>query len=341
MQALAQEMELRGRFLEPSEGIDTIYLGGGTPSQLGERLIDLLFGHIYKVYGRHSRETTVEVNPDDVTPSMAACLAANGVDRVSMGAQTFDDSRLRWLRRRHTAHEVSTAVELLGKAGIRHISVDLMYGFPGQTIEQWDSDICQAIGLGVEHVSAYSLMYEEGTPLYSWLQQKRIEEVDENVSVEMYQTLVRRMKAAGYEHYEISNFAKPGCRAKHNSSYWNDTHYIGLGAAAHSYNGRVRQWNVDNIDTYIQAVGQGRVPAEVETIDPDTHYDDLVTTALRTSDGLSLDWLEPRYRDFILRAAQPYLDDQRMERIAGRLRITEKGVMVSDMIMSDLMIVDD
>lgn len=339
--SLIHEMQLRTDFLPQGNDatINTIYIGGGTPSQISRTDIDRLFNNIYKVYGCKSSETTVEVNPDDVDANLVRCLVNNGVNRVSMGAQTFDDERLRWLHRRHSSKQVYEAVDCLRHGGIARISVDLMYGFPNQTAEQWQYDIDEVIKLGVEHVSAYSLMYEEGTPLYRLLEKHEIKENDEELSLLMYNTLVEQLRSAGYEHYEVSNFALPGCRAQHNSSYWNDTPYIGLGAAAHSYNRSVRQWNVSDIDAYMEAINEGRVPFEQESIDADTHYDDLVTTALRTSDGLDLTMLSAQHQDYLLKMAQPHLLAKRMERKGNRIRICENSFMISDMIMSDLMIV--
>lgn len=339
--SLIHEMQLRTDFLPQGNDatINTIYIGGGTPSQISRTDIDRLFNNIYKVYGCKSSETTVEVNPDDVDANLVRCLVNNGVNRVSMGAQTFDDVRLRWLHRRHSSKQVYEAVDSLRQGGIARISVDLMYGFPNQTAEQWQYDIDEVIKLGVEHVSAYSLMYEEGTPLYRLLEKHEIKENDEELSLLMYNTLVEQLRSAGYEHYEVSNFALPGCRAQHNSSYWNDTPYIGLGAAAHSYNRSVRQWNVSDIDAYMEAINEGRVPFEQESIDADTHYDDLVTTALRTSDGLDITMLSAQHKDYLLKMAQPHLLAKRMERKGNRICICENSFMISDMIMSDLMMV--
>ncbi len=339
--SLIHEMQLRTDFLPQGNDatINTIYIGGGTPSQICRTDIDRLFNNIYKVYGCKSSETTVEVNPDDVDANLVRCLVNNGVNRVSMGAQSFDDELLRWLHRRHSSKQVYEAVDCLRHGGIARISVDLMYGFPNQTAEQWQYDIDEVIKLGVEHVSAYSLMYEEGTPLYRLLEKHEIKENDEELSLLMYNMLVEQLRSAGYEHYEVSNFALPGCRAQHNSSYWNDTPYIGLGAAAHSYNRSVRQWNVSDIDAYMEAINEGRVPFEQESIDADTHYDDLVTTALRTSNGLDLTMLSAQHQDYLLKMAQPYLLAKRMEQKGNRIRICENSFMISDMIMSDLMMV--
>lgn len=234
----------------------------------------------------------MECNPDDVTEEFCETLKLLPVNRVSMGAQTFSDHRLRFLHRRHNAAEVKTAVERLRGIGIRNISIDLMFGFPQETLADWQSDITAAINLGVEHISAYSLMYEEGTTLYRMLEQGKIEEIDEETSRQMYEQLISQLTEAGYEHYEISNFARPGKRSHHNSSYWHEIPYIGIGAAAHSYkrNGKaMRSWNVDDISEYISRINQGELPSESETLDLNTRYNDLITTALRTSDGIDIE----------------------------------------------------
>ena len=237
--ALIKEMSLRPihQELEEGEKIETVYLGGGTPSQLtGEQLIKLFDG-INKYLGHFIRdmEITMECNPDDITEEFCQTLKQLPVNRISMGAQTFSNERLRFLHRRHNAQEVRIAVERLRNIGINNISIDLMFGFPGENIEQWTSDIQEVISLNVEHISAYSLMYEEGTSLYRLLEQGKIEEIDEEMSRNMYDTLIQLLTKTGYEHYEISNFARPGYRSRHNSSYWHETPYIGIGAAAPSY----------------------------------------------------------------------------------------------------------
>lgn len=336
--ALGSELQLRRDFLDGCGSIKTIYIGGGTPSQLSAADIERLFSYIYNVCDQQLvAETTFEANPDDMTMQLADTLRRCGVNRVSMGTQTFDDSRLRFLHRRHTAEEADRAVQTLRDSGIDNISIDLIYGFPGQTTAQWQQDIDHAIALGVSHLSAYSLMYEEGTPLYAMLRQGKVSEIDEETSAQMYCMLTASMHRAGYEHYEVSNFARPGRRAMHNSSYWDDTPYLGIGAAAHSYNRRRRQWNVADVNSYIASISRGDIPAEGEDIDPDTHYNDLITTALRTSDGLALSMLDDTHRSFLMHCAKRHLDTGQLEMHGDRLRIAPGSVFVGDMIMSDLM----
>ena len=280
--ALCREMEIRGE----RNDIETIYLGGGTPSQLSIEQLQRLFIYINKV--KEDAEITIEMNPDDVTAEFAAELQQLGVNRVSMGAQTFNDERLRFLHRRHNAKQVHQAVETLRQAGFKNISIDLMYGFPEETLDDWKADIEEALSLDVEHISSYCLMYEEGTPLYQLLEQGKVSEVDEELERQMYYTLKDRLEAAGYEHYEISNFARPGFRSRHNSSYWQGIPYIGIGAAAHSYDINTRSWNIADIRQYITGIEQGQRLYESETLDEVTRYNDAVTVALRTCEGLDL-----------------------------------------------------
>ncbi len=327
--AVCHEWQLRKK--ELTESIETIYLGGGTPSQLTPVQLEQLF----QALPSEANEITIEANPDDVTPDFASALSRLPVNRVSMGAQTFNDERLRFLHRRHTAEQVPQAVKTLRNAGIHNISIDLMYGFPGQTLSEWQQDIDQALTLNVEHLSAYCLMVEEGTPLH----RMGIAAADEETEWQMYETLIDRLTTAGYEHYEISNFARPGFRSSHNSSYWHDIPYIGLGAAAHSYDKLSRQWNVSDIKQYIEAIERNEVPCEREYLDEDTRYNDRITVALRTHDGLDLATLSENHRSYCLQEAQPFLQDGLLKQNGNQIALTRKGLFVSDMVMSALMLV--
>ena len=340
--ALCQELTLRAEELPADEAITTIYLGGGTPSQLTTDQLDRLFSYIYKVYRPQPVKVTMECNPDDVTPAFADWIAQSPIDRISMGAQTFSDDRLRLLRRRHTAAEVRRATTLLRQAGICNISIDLMFGFPGETLADWEQDIDEALRLGVEHISAYSLMYEEGTTLHRWLSEGRIQEIDDDLSLRMYDCLVDRLTAAGYRHYEISNFALPQRESRHNSSYWRDVPYMGLGASAHSFDGWQRSWNVADIETYIAAIGRGERPCTVEALDPDTHYEDVVLTSLRTAEGIDLGKIRRDFGsqrlDFLLAAADQDLRQGYLVREDDHLRLTRRGIYLSDGITARLFV---
>jgi oxygen-independent coproporphyrinogen-3 oxidase len=261
-----------------------------------------------------------------------------------MGAQTFSDERLRFLHRRHQARQVDEAVERLRKAGFQNISIDLMFGFPGETLEDWEADIEETLKLQVEHISAYSLMFEEGTRLYKLREEGKVKETDEELYLKMYETLIDRLTAAGYEHYEISNFARPGFRSRHNSSYWDGTPYLGLGAAAHSYVFDSRWWNISDIREYIRRIQQGESPIEEkEILSKTTRYDDAVMTALRTSRGLYLKDVETSFgqelKEYLMTNALPHLREGRLTMENDYLRLTRKGLFVSDSVMSDLMYV--
>ena len=348
VEAICREMEIRN---ERSEIIDTVYLGGGTPSQLTIEQLRQLFIYINKVYpltpniSPLTPEITIEVNPDDVTIEFAVALKQLPINRVSMGIQTFNDQRLQFLHRRHTAQQAITAVDTLRQAGFQNISIDLMYGFPGETLSDWEADIDAALALNVEHLSAYCLMIEEGTPLRQWITNNGQWIMDEELERTMYEMLIDKLTAAGYEHYEISNFARKGFRSRHNSSYWNGTPYIGLGAAAHSYDGRSRSWNVADINAYIKGIEQGKRIFEEELLDDDTRYNDTITVALRTKEGIDLSLLSKKYQDYCMKNARRYLNDGLLELSAvgdsqsPTLHLTRRGLFVSDMVMSDLMMV--
>lgn len=333
--ALCQEMKMR---CQGAENISTIYLGGGTPSQLTTDQLRQILHRAYK-YNKVEKdaEVTIEVNPDDVTERFANDLTQLPVNRISMGVQTFDDKRLRFLHRRHTAEQVTTAVDRLRAAGIKNISIDLMYGFPGETIADCEADIAKALSLQVEHISTYCLMIEEDTQLQQMLQQGNITETEEELERQMYETIINRLEDGGYEQYELSNFARPGFHSRHNSSYWDGTPYIGIGAAAHSYDIESRSWNIADIKQYIQGMANSQRIYEEERLDSDTRYNDAITVALRTSRGLDLQALSPKHRTYCLENAQRYLDDGLLERTQdNHLRLTRRGLFVSDMIMSNL-----
>lgn len=340
--AVCREMELRKNYIR--EPFSTIYLGGGTPSLLDEAELTQLFLYINNVYDvDRNAEITMECNPDDITPEFTNMLSRLPINRVSMGAQTFADSRLRLLHRRHNSDEVKHAVKLLREAGIKNISIDLMFGFPDESLSQWKEDISAALALNIEHISAYSLMYEENTPLWKMLDTGKVKEIDEELSLTMFKELVCQLTDAGYEHYEISNFARPGYRSRHNSSYWHQVPYIGLGAAAHSFDLNSRQWNVADLKLYIEEINNGIIPMEREELDNDTTFNDIITTALRTSDGIDLNALETRlgkrYRNTLISAAGKHIEQGLLEIRHDRLRLTSEGIFISDMVMSDLMIV--
>ena len=341
VRALCRELEMRRDYVEGEE-IETIYLGGGTPSQLTEEELKAIFSSIYHIYKvKTNAEITLEANPDDLKPEYVAMLRQLPVNRISMGIQTFQEETLKLLHRRHTATQAIEAFRRCREAGFQNISIDLMYGLPGETLETWKEDLRQAINLRPEHISAYHLIYEEDTALWRLREQHCVEEADEDLSVSLFTTLIDRLSEAGYQHYEISNFCLPGLHSRHNSSYWTSKKYLGCGPSAHSFNGVSRQWNVASLEGYIKGVEEGVLDYEVEELDLYTRYNDYVLTSIRTCWGMSLSKLRSEFGEelyrYCMRMAKPHEDQGVLENREGVLRLTRKGIFVSDGIMSDLM----
>lgn len=342
VEAVCKEIEMTNKYLD-GDTIHSIYFGGGTPSQLDTTQIGRILN---TVQAHHSIvqncETTIELNPDDVTSEYVESLRSLPVNRVSLGIQTFNDNTLRFIHRRHTSQQAIDAVRRLQNHGFSNISIDLMFGFPGETLEDWQNDIEHALQLGIQHISAYSLMYEEGTELYRLLSSQQIHEIDEELSRNMYQTLMERLADAGFEHYEISNFAKPGYYSRHNSSYWNDTKYLGIGAGAHSYNGIIRQSNISNIKAYIDGIHEGMPKCDTEMLTRDQQYNETVMTRLRTSQGLNTDIIKERfgtdYYNHLMTAATPYYNIGLLKIDEGNLSLTPKGIYISNDIIASLFV---
>ena len=339
--ALCQELDMRKNYLE-GEDIETIYLGGGTPSQLSQKELEEIFSTLYNIYKvKDNVEITLEANPDDLTPEYVHMLRTLPINRISMGIQTFQEETLKLLHRRHTARQAIEAFQRCREADFQNISIDLMYGLPGETLDTWKENLQQAIALRPEHISAYHLIYEEGTALWKLREQHQIEEADEDLSVTLFRTLIEELTHAGYEHYEISNFCLPELHSRHNSSYWTGKKYLGCGPSAHSFNGTSRQWNVASLDKYIHAIQQGKLDYEIEELDIYTRYNDFVITTIRTHWGMSLSQLRSIYGEelyqYCLRMAKPHLTQGVLEMKGDTLKLTKEGIFISDGIMSDLL----
>lgn len=339
--ALLVEAVLRKNELN-SETLTTVYLGGGTPSLLSITQLSKIVNGLKKVFDfSEVEEFTIEVNPDDVTAYYIQQAKSLGINRVSMGVQSFNDVDLRFINRRHTAKQATDAIHIIKKAGIDNISIDLIYGIPGQNIEIWKNNVDTAISLSVQHISAYTLMYEEGTRLSVMRSLGKITEVDDDVVAAMYDYLVAQLKSNGYTHYEISNFALPGFHSRHNSSYWNLTPYLGLGVAAHSFDGTVRRYNPSNLKKYLDALGEGNLCVEVEKITKAEKYDEYVMLRLRTADGIDADELMHRfdeeYYQFFIEKTKPLVSEGSLINENGRYYIPENHIMISDNITCDLL----
>lgn len=310
--------------------IRTIYLGGGTPSLLPIESLRLLLHSILSgIDASHVQEITLEANPGDITAEKIQAWRAMGINRLSMGIQSFNDQLLQLVGRRHTAEQAIQAVKTAQTEGICNISIDLMYALPGQTMAEWQADIAQALTLEVPHISSYGLIYEEGTPLTQWLEQGKIKAIDEESEMQMYDYLVEQLTKHGYEHYEVSNFAMPGHHSKHNSSYWNDTPYLGLGAGAHSYNGQSRWWNIDDIDEYITQAMSHQLSLERETITHEERHTEQVMLGLRTSKGVLCTAVN-------MDKAQAYIAKGYLSKQGDYIIATTQGFHILNRIIADL-----
>ena len=363
VRALCREIEERREEL-PHARVRTIYIGGGTPSLLTPAQLQQILDAVYANYEvEEGAEVTMEMNPDDLDPPPAPPVMEGSrlreVNRVSLGIQTFDDQLLRLIRRRHDSATALHAVRSLQDAGIRNISIDLIYGLPGQTLAMWERDLDTAFSLGVQHLSAYALSYEEGTALTRWRDEGRIREASDELSVAMYQRLCQRAREAGFEHYEISNFALPGFRSRHNSSYWTGSPYLGFGPGAHSYDGqRTRRANLPSLDDYVTYYSsprggqEGALPFSYETLTTTDLHNEAVMCGLRTREGIDLARFLARFGqsrlDALLTNAAPHLRAGRLildhfslphgggSGRGSSLHLVEHALMVSDDIMSDL-----
>lgn len=322
--ALVQEIKARQD--EAGEPIRTVYIGGGTPSTLSLEAMT----RINHVLNRDQvAEFTVEVNPGDVTKEYLQGLRALGVNRLSMGVQSFQDDLLTLIGRRHNAQQAIDAVHMAQEAGLDNISIDLMYALPTQTMDQWKADIETALTLGIRHISCYGLMYEPGTALYNELMNERIKAIDEDTENAMYDYLCERLQQAGFVHYEVSNFALPGYASQHNGSYWNNTPYVGVGAGAHSYIRNVRSWNPDDLDAYIHGIEDGTLIREQETLTDTDRYNEHIMLGLRTCQGVAREDIDGDIDD-LLEAGLLQIKN-------NRVIATQQGIHLLNRIIEDLM----
>ena len=311
-------------------GIQTIYIGGGTPSTMSVELLRRIIGAIKPDTQDAEIEVTIEANPGDITLEKARAWRALGINRLSIGIQSFNDHLLQLLGRRHNGLEAIQAVKNAQSAGFDNISIDLMYALPDQTMAMWQKDIAQALALGVQHISSYGLIYEEGTVLTTLLEHGIIEAVDEEIELQMYDYLVEQLTTHGYEHYEVSNFALPRRQSRHNSSYWNDTPYIGIGAGAHSYNQTQRQWNISELDDYIQQALAHNLQPEIEVLTHEQRHTEHIMLALRTCRGVAKKRLNQE-------AAERYIQQGLLTEKNGFIMATTQGFHVLNRIIEDVM----
>lgn len=319
---------------------DTIYIGGGTPSLLSEKHLSQLIRAIHP--SDTLREFTIEANPEDVTETWVKSIRELGIDRVSIGIQSLIDDELAAVGRRHDARQALQAIELLEKGGITNISGDLIYGLPGQTTVSWKHSLIGLLATGITHLSAYSLTYEPGSRLYAKLMAGKISETDDDTVAAMYDILTDEIKQRGWDHYEISNFASPGCRAIHNSRYWDFTPYIGLGPGAHSFDGNVRRFNRSDLNRYLEAIESGTTFYDTETETQSELINDYIITRLRTSEGLDLADMHSRFgriaADELRHEAMRFVNCGSLVYDHDILRFPENGWLISDAVLRELLV---
>ncbi|SKB64913.1 radical SAM family heme chaperone HemW [Daejeonella lutea] len=342
VKALRSELILRKPYLG-NELIETIYFGGGTPSVLSVDDLSMLIHTITENYEvSASAEITLEANPDDLIPQKVKEFRQTPVNRFSIGIQSFFEEDLKWMNRAHNASEGLSSIKRVQDAGFENITADLIYGYPLLSDEKWMFNIRELIDLQIPHISSYSMTVEPATALASFIQKGKQKAMDEGQSARQFEILMDELQGADFEHYEISNFAKPGSRSKHNSNYWEGVNYMGIGPSAHSFNGDSRQWNVADNMKYIQSMEQNKVPFEIEHLTTENRINEYIMTALRTSKGIDLSFVSQRYHsDYSLQirnSLEPFLDKEWAILTNQTVTLSKQGKLFADHIASELFV---
>ena len=342
VEALKKEIVDRRSYLG-DELVETIYFGGGTPSLLPTKYVEEILELLRKNYNViSSPEITLEINPDTIDKEKMFALKQLGVNRMSIGIQSFHDDDLRYLGRRHDSRHAMQVLEDLKAVDFEKITLDLIYGMPTLTEEKWNKNLDIFFSTGITHLSAYALTVEPKTILGQKIEKGELQGVSEEETILHYDVLVERTKANGFEHYEISNFAKDGCRSQHNSIYWKDVKYLGLGPSAHSYDGNSRQWNVSNLTKYIQLVGNSEEYYEKEILTLDDKFNEYVMTSLRTSWGCDIEKIERdygrSYASHFLKNVKKYLEMGEMLKDINTYKLTDEGMLFADGIAAELFV---
>lgn len=337
--AMERELALRKSFL--NETVDTIYFGGGTPSLLLPERISFLLDAIYNHFPISEQpEITLEANPDDVSPARASAWKKAGINRISLGIQSFQSHWLEWMNRAHNAEQSLQAITELQAAGFENISIDLIYGMPEQADVAWLKEIQMAIDLQVTHLSCYALTVEPRTALWHMIETGKAVTVDPDQQARMFLLLMDSLEKAGYEHYEISNFAKPGKRSRHNSAYWKGKAYLGIGPAAHSFNGSRRMWNIQNNTSYTSQIEAGVLPLTEENLTAIEQWNEYIMTSIRTMEGISLKRIAEQFgveqSEQLLLHAATWLKRNLLQQTDEHLCLTREGKLLADQIASDL-----
>ena len=343
--AIAKEISLRKDYLA-EETISTIYIGGGSPSLLSLNETEVIINRIYKSFSVDAAaEITIEVNPDDINPKYLSGLLKLNVNRISLGIQSWRDADLKLMNRRHDSKQAEQALKNVIKAGFENISVDLIYGLPKTTIKDWQSNLDTTFSYDIQHLSAYHLTIEQGTLFKKMLEKRIISEKDEEESTILFNLLIEKSDKAGFVHYEISNFGKPGYFSIHNSNYWKQINYIGVGPSAHSFNGYSRQWNIKSIKKYIDLVNAEKTFFEKEELDARTKFNEYIITSLRTMWGIDLNYVEKTFEkeghDYVVNLSKKFKEYGLMKDENEHLILTNQGKMISDNIITEFMMTTD
>jgi oxygen-independent coproporphyrinogen III oxidase len=343
--ALKKEALLRQEYLG-AETVSTIYFGGGTPSVFSIRELGTILNHINKLFRIEANcEITIELNPDDVSSDYLRGLKKMNINRISLGIQSWRDSDLKMLNRRHDSAQATTALRETIKAGFENVTIDLIYGIPGMSQREWASNLDISFSFDIKHLSAYHLTIEPGTVFGKMLEKGLINEIDEDDSNSLFNILIEKAESAGFIHYEISNFGKPGYFSIHNSNYWKQVNYLGLGPSAHSFNGYSRQWNIRDLQNYIKSVISGKSFFESEKLDIKARFNEYIMTSLRTMWGIDLEYVERSFEkegyDYVVNLAGKFIDYGLMKYNKKTLVLTNQGKMISDNIISEFMMPGD
>ena len=342
VEALCIELQMQAEFLG-QDTIYTVYFGGGTPSLLGYDHLKKLMRVIQFEYNLSSNpEITLEANPDDLSEEKLVMLYEHGMNRLSIGVQTFNNHKLKWMNRQHSGQEAIDTFYAARKAGFENISMDLIYALPSENHDIWMADLTQMIRLRPEHISSYCLTIEPKTAFGNWLGKGKIKPIDEDFAAEQFEILLAHMKKHGYEQYEISNFAQPGYESQHNSGYWKDEKYLGIGPSAHSYNGKFRKANVSNNAQYIKNLKERIIPFEVITLSKEDQVNEYILTSLRTKWGTDLELLKHKYEIDLMQAHGDFLEKMSNQDYLfeedGFIILTDSGKLLADKIASDLFV---
>ena len=340
--SLVREIEIRSlssekeiSVISSEENIETIYFGGGTPSLISGNDINFIIEAIKRNFKiSENPEITLEANPDDITLEKLKDWKNAGINRLSIGIQSFTERDLRWMNRAHDASQALNCIQLARSAGFQNFSIDLIFGTPGLSDEEWEKNIQTVIDLDVPHIACYALTVEPKTILNKMIQSKKKENINTDIQAEQYLTLMKLMNGAGYEHYEISNFAKPGFRSRHNSSYWQGKNYIGIGPSAHSYNGEMRLWNKANNAIYIKSINENIIPFEKENLTQSQILNEYIMTSLRTIGGMDLDFIENNFsieqRQRIENVIKKEVENEKISFRNNKIILTNAGKLFAD-----------